>query len=106
MRRIAVACYRPKPGREKELLEVVKEHIPTLNAEGFVTDRPPVVMRAADGTIVEILEWASKEAKEQAHGHPAVRNLWDRLAECAEFPTLSELEEGSRRFCNFDPVDP
>ena len=30
-------------------------------------------MRAADGTIVEVFEWRSAEAIQQAHNNPAVR---------------------------------
>lgn len=102
---IAVACYRPKPGRDADLLDTVRQHVPTLRAHGFVTDRPQVVMRSSDGTIVEILEWASPEAKQKAHEHAAVRALWERLDDCAEFPSLSELPESTERFANFEPVD-
>jgi hypothetical protein len=102
---IAVACYRPKPGRDVDLLDTVRQHDPTLRAHGFVTDRPRVVMRSRDGTIVEVIEWASPEAKTKAHEHEAVRELWERLIECAEFPSLSELPESAERFANFEPVD-
>jgi hypothetical protein len=48
---ISVACYKPKPGCESALLELVRGHLPPLRAEGLVTDRASIVMRAADGTI-------------------------------------------------------
>ena len=64
MASISVACYRPKPGCEEELLELVRNHLPPLRAEGLVTDRPSIVMRTADGTVIEIFEWVC---------------LWERL---------------------------
>ncbi len=47
----------------------------------------------------------SSEAKKQAHEHEAARRLWERLDQCAEFPSLSELPESTERFANFQPVD-
>ena len=54
---ISVACYKPKPDCEAALLELVRGHLPPLRTEGLVTDRASIVMRAADGTIIEIFEW-------------------------------------------------
>ena len=51
---IAVACYKPRPGCEEALLGLVRNHLPPLRAQGLVTDRTSIVMRAANGTIVEV----------------------------------------------------
>jgi hypothetical protein len=51
---ISVACYEPRLGREEALLELVRNHLPPLRTEGLVTEHAPIVMRCADGTIVEI----------------------------------------------------
>ena len=59
MGRIVIVLYRPKKGKEKELLEVVKEHVPILRSENLATEREAIVGRATDGTIVEIFEWIS-----------------------------------------------
>jgi hypothetical protein len=59
---ISVACYKPRTGKEEALLELVRNHLPPLRAEGLVTDRIPIVMRTESGTIIEIFEWVSKEA--------------------------------------------
>ena len=67
MPRIAIACYRPKNGQEDILLDIVRRHVPTLRQEGLVTERPALVMKAEDGTLVEVFEWASQDAKNQAH---------------------------------------
>ena len=72
---ISVACYKPRPGREEALMELVRNHLPPLRAQGLVTERTPIVMRTADGTIVEIFEWVSQEAIAGAHKNPAVLDL-------------------------------
>ena len=59
---IVIVAYRPKPGKEKETLELVRSRVPTLRKEGLVTDRAPTIMRARDGTIIEVSEWKSNEA--------------------------------------------
>jgi hypothetical protein len=43
---IVIVAYRPKPGKEKELLELVRNRVPTLRKENLVTDRAPAIMRA------------------------------------------------------------
>ena len=67
-----IVAYRPKPGRGDELLELVRSRVPTLRKEGLVSDRAPAIMRARDGTIVEVSEWKSREAIEAAHKNPNV----------------------------------
>jgi hypothetical protein len=75
MESISVACYKPRPGREQALLELVRNHLPPLRAEGLVTEHAPIVMRCADGTIVEIFEWVSQEIIVRVHKNPVVLDL-------------------------------
>jgi quinol monooxygenase YgiN len=79
MRSISVACYKPRPGCEEALLELVRNHLPPLRAQGLVTERTPIVMRTAGGTIVEIFEWVSQQAIAGAHNNPAVLDLWKQF---------------------------
>jgi len=67
---IVLVAYRPKPGKEKELLDVVRSRVPTLRMEGLVTDRAPIMMRARDGTIIEVSEWKLRVAIDAAHKNP------------------------------------
>jgi hypothetical protein len=64
---ISVACYKPRFGCEEALLQLVRNHLPPLRSEGLVTERPSIVMRTAEGTIVEIFEWVSQDAIAGAH---------------------------------------
>ena len=74
-----IVAYRPKPGKENELLELVRDRVPTLRKERLVTDRKPVIMRARDGTIIEVSEWKSREAIDAAHRNPNVLAMWEKF---------------------------
>lgn len=105
MGKVVIAVYRPREGKEQQLLAVVKEHLPILRGQGLVTDRPSVVMRAKDGTIVEVFEWDSPEAIEEAHNNDVVREMWARFDAACECKTLADLEECPDLFPLFDPVE-
>ncbi|MBM4384978.1 MAG: hypothetical protein FJ091_16625 [Deltaproteobacteria bacterium] len=106
MPEIVFALYRPKLGREADLLAIVKGHVPALRELGLVTARTPIVARSRkDGTIIEVFEWASNEAIERAHRDPAVQAIWTRFGECADYPTFGQLAEAGEMFAGFEPVD-
>ena len=102
---IAIAAYRPREGRAAELEALVREHIPILAAQGLVTSRASVAMRAKDGTIVEVFEWKSAAAIQLAHGNPAVSEMWARFNEVCTYEPLASLEESKQLFAGFAPVD-
>lgn len=105
MGRVVISCYRPKPGREEDLLALLRTHLPTLRSEGLATERDSVVMRAADGTFLEVFEWASSEAIEAAHSNAAVNAMWLRFAEVCDFVPVGSLAEAGGPFSEFAPVD-
>ncbi len=76
-----------------------------MRKEGLATDRPPYVMKAADGTIVEVFEWKSAEAIAAAHQNPAVLALWNRYNEACEIIPLAGLDEFKNMFAGFEPVE-
>jgi len=101
---VAIVAYRPKPGKENELVDLVRGRVPTLRKEGLVTDRPPTIMRASDGTIIEVSEWKSREAIDAAHRNPNVLAMWNKffaLCDCVPLKSLAEAEE---MFAGFEPV--
>ncbi|MEH7332956.1 antibiotic biosynthesis monooxygenase [Neobacillus drentensis] len=98
---VFMALYRPKPGNEKELMEVLKEHIPTLRQEELITDHELLTLQAEDGTIIEIAEWKSTEAIEKAHQNPNVMAVWNKIGALAELTSLSTLAEAQYPFPNF-----
>lgn len=105
MGRITIVLYRPKKGKEKELLEIVKEHVPILQGENLATARKPIVGRATDGTIVEIFEWISPDAIRQAHSNQVVGRLWERFSHVCDFEIPVNVKEFQSVFSEFEPID-
>src|ERR1700694_372780 len=101
---IVVVAYRPQPGKEKELLELVRARVPTLRKEGLVTDRVPTIMRAKDGTIVEVSAWKSREAIDAAHKSPNVLAMWDKFFALCQCVPLKTLAEANDMFAGFERV--
>ena len=100
-----IVAYRPKPGKEQEILELVRDRVPTLRKEGLVTDRVPTMMRTKDGTIIEVSEWKSREAIDAAHKNPNVLAMWNKffaVCDCVPLKTLAEAED---MFAGFEPID-
>ena len=104
MGRFVVVAYTPKPDREEQLIAAVKKHLQVLQAEGLITDKPGYVMRAGDGTIVEVFEWRSAEAIQQAHTNPAVQALWAEFGAACDYMPLAKLKEANQMFAEFDAV--
>lgn len=100
-----IVAYRPKPGKEQELLELVRTRVPTLRGLDLVTDRVPTLMRARDGTFIEVSEWSSREAIEAAHRNPTVLAMWDKFFTLCDCIPLQELSEAKEMFAGFEPID-
>jgi quinol monooxygenase YgiN len=101
---IVIVAYRPKPGRESETLDLVRSRVPTLRKEGLVTDRAPTIMRARDGTIIEVSEWKSQEAIDAAHKSPTVLAMWNKFFEVCDCIPLNTLPESAEMFAGFEPT--
>lgn len=104
MGRFVIVAYTPKAGQEQALLAAVRKHLHVLSAEQLVTDKPGYVMRAGNGTIVEVFEWRSPEAIQQARSNPAVGALWGEFSAVCDFTPLARLEESQGMFAEFDAV--
>ncbi|PUZ25894.1 hypothetical protein DCC81_16730 [Chitinophaga parva] len=103
MSRIVIACYRPLPGKAAELEALMHTHLPTLKSEHLVTDRPSIMMKAADGTIIEVFEWISQAAIDAAHTNPAVLAMWEKYSACSEYVPAASIAETGQLFSNFAP---
>lgn len=102
--RMVIVAYRPKACNDDVLLSELRDHVHLLRSEGLATDRPPTVMRAKDGTLVEMFEWASPAAIEEAHRNPRVQAMWARFAACCDYVPLTALAEAGDMFAEFEPV--
>lgn len=89
---------------EEDLLSETRAHVPLLRSLGLATDRPSLVLRAPDGSLVEYFEWASHDAITAAHEHPEVAAMWGRYERCCTYGTLADLPNGADLFAEFELV--
>jgi quinol monooxygenase YgiN len=101
---VVIVAYRPKPGKENELVDLVRSRVPTLRKEGLVSDRVPTIMRSGDGTIIEVSEWKSHEAIDAAHKNPNVLAMWNNFFAICDCIPLNTLAEAKEMFAGFEPV--
>jgi quinol monooxygenase YgiN len=101
---VVIVAYRPKPGKENELVDLVRSRVPTLRKGGLVSDRVPTIMRSRDGTIIEVSEWKSREAIDAAHKNPNVLAMWNKFFAICDCIPLNTLAEAKEMFAGFEPV--
>lgn len=104
MGRIVIVAYKPKPGKAEALKQLAKTHVTRLKNEGLVTDREPVIMETADGTIIEVFEWLNADAIQNAHKNPEVLKMWGEYAGVCDYVPLNSLAEAGNIFAEFTPV--
>lgn len=105
MGRFVIVVYAPKPGQDAALSVAIAKHMDVLRAEDLITERPAYLMRATDGSILEVFEWRSLEAIEQAHQSPRVAELWAEFDACCTYVPLNTLTEAQNLFADFEPLD-
>ncbi|MCZ4272700.1 hypothetical protein [Maritalea porphyrae] len=105
MSRIVIVGYRPKQGCDEALAELMKTHVQRLRDQGLATERQSIVMRASDGTFIEVFEWISEEAMHEAHSNPKVLEMWAEYAQVCDYVPLVDLAEAQQIFSKFVPFD-
>ncbi len=93
-----IVIYRPKDGRENDLLELVKKHWPAARKAGLATDDPARLWKATDKrtgkvSILERFFWADADSSSRAHHTPAVQAVWGPMDEVLEDMTILVIEE-------------
>jgi hypothetical protein len=101
---VVFALYRPHPGKDVELRQLIAQHLPTLRRLELATDRPGVLVRSRNGTYIEIFEWRTAESAGVAHHHPEVAKVWEAMGQVCDMPALESLEEAKLTFPHFEPV--
>ncbi len=104
MSSMAVATYRPKDGQEQEFLKLLKTHVLILRKQGLVSRRQAYAMRSKNGTIIEVFEWVSEQAKRSAHKDPVVMACWNQFFALADLVSLDSLEETKSPFAGFERI--
>jgi hypothetical protein len=75
-----ICTYLVRADAEERFAELVGGHWRTLRELGFVTDEKALVFRGTEGgvTYVEIFTWV-EGGFAQAHEHPDVLAIWERM---------------------------
>jgi hypothetical protein len=102
---VVIVAYKPHPGKEDALRQLVVSHVPDLAKLGLVTNRPPTIIEAADGIIIEVFEWLSADAIAQAHNQPEVRKIWAAFFDVCTCVPLNTLPESADMFAGFKPLN-
>jgi len=95
---VTMLCtYRPKRGKERQLLALLKKHWRILNKVGLTTAEPAIVYRAADkksGQIyfVEVFSWRDTQASAVAHKTPEVMAIWEPMESILDSMDLAVIE--------------
>lgn len=86
---LALAILEPFPGKEDELVELLRELYAMLFRKGYSRDtlyrdtkRP--------GALVHLRHWTSKETRDEAQQDPEVHKYWLRLPELCKLTTIHE----------------
>ncbi len=102
---ISMAVYLPRPGREDELRALIRERPPIMRRLGYLTEREHLVLKAADGTLIELSEWVSSGAIDRAHKDPEVLAMWARFDEVCEYLAPAAVGGMDVAFPTFEPQD-
>jgi len=103
--RIVMVAYKPKTGMENTLKELVKSHHARLKEQDLVTDRTPIMMQSQDGTIIEVFEWKSLDAIQQAHTNKVVGEMWAEFAQVCDYTPIGKLSESADLFANYTAIN-
>ena len=102
---IVMVAYRPKAGKLEQLEELAKQHHAILRHENLVTNRTPIIARANDDSVIEIFEWTSETAIQDAHSNLAVAALWSKFHDACDYVPIADLAEAGELFSAFTPLN-
>jgi quinol monooxygenase YgiN len=98
---INLVAYHPKPGKEAELLAIVKKHWDILQKTGLVVGEPAKVWTARDldrehrgpmpEYVLELFSWRDDKSSDVAHQTPEVMAVWETMGPILEKLTITKL---------------
>jgi quinol monooxygenase YgiN len=104
MGRGVIVVYRPKKGKDEQLLQLLRVHVQILREQELATERHPIVMKAGDGSIIEVFEWKSEEAIQRAHENKIVQKLWEQFREVCDYEIPINVKEFHAMFSEFEVI--
>ena len=101
MGRIVMVGYKPKPGKEADLDKLMETHLEILRQQKLATSRESILMKSKDGTVIEVFEWESALAIEEAHSNPVVMKMWEEYEAVCDYVPIASISEASDLFSEF-----
>jgi hypothetical protein len=105
MSRIGIVLYRPRKGKDEELVNMIRDHFPFLRKEGLITERKTLAMKTKDGSVMVVFEWASSESIEKAAAHEGVQHIWMQVSKISDFDKPGSVQELDEVFPDFETID-
>ena len=105
MSRTGIVLYRPRKGKELELISMIRDHFPFLRTEGFITNKKVMAMKAKDGCVMVVFEWVSPESIVEAEKHSGVHEIWMQVSKVSDFEKPSNLKEFQEVFPDFETIE-
>jgi hypothetical protein len=86
---VSVAVLEALPGKEDELIAMLREFYAMMHAKGYCTD---VLYRDGDRAdrLFHLRRWRSPEHRSEAQIDPEVHRSWQQLPELCTIPTVYE----------------
>jgi hypothetical protein len=103
--RVSLSAYRPRPGREDELLPHLREEVATLRARGYITSRPVPICLTARGEYLVIAEWATETSVDEAHQDDVILEIWRRKEQLVEYIAPADLDQSDVPFASYDVLE-
>jgi hypothetical protein len=103
--RVSLSGYRPRPGREDELLPHLRQEVVTLRARGYITSRPAPICLTARGEYLVIAEWATETSVDEAHQDDVILEIWRRKEQLVEYIAPADLDQSDVPFASYDVLE-
>lgn len=89
---VSLAVLEALPGKQEELLALLREFYSMMNAKGYSRD---TLHRDAGRPerFIHLRYWKSEDARTEAQADPAVHQYWQKLPELCTIPTVCESLE-------------
>ena len=92
-----LVTYRPKRGKERAFLPILKRHWPALKTARLVSATRPRIWHATDKRTgrryyVEMFSWKDAKASDRAHRTPEVMAVWGPMGPLLESMDIAVVE--------------
>jgi hypothetical protein len=103
--RLSLSAYRPRPGREDEVLAHLRHEVATLRQRGHITSRPVPICRTGRGEYLVVAEWATDLSVDEAHADEVILEVWRRKEQLVEYLGPADLDGSDVPFASYDVLE-